>query len=752
MTVAKLMQNGELRVKGIDTRLPLVTDGLVAHYPMDGTTKGVANNNILDYSTWKIGTSGNQTGFEQNGDGNSIVEDVGPFGESQAIWQSLGNDTTSDADGGWNGSSFAIDRTKKYRHSVWIRRKVTGNGTGYFGCLGYSVYNITANTVNTNPYFWNGSFSNNDWLLFVSYVYPSDIGNIVPIDDAGIYNTTKTKLSSIGTFKFSPTATTNNHRTYLYYSTIATTNQQWVYPRVDLCDGTEPSIDDLLSGEGNVINISSGDNYTLTNDGVAVEEATTNIIHGFPNPNIGYNITRTVSNIPNPFDDTAEVQQWEVATSSLAYNGWAFNVTAGLRYTGSIIMFDPYNVYSDSTMLHDSATDFTSKTSSIVDLGNGWKKVIKSGTAVTTKLVSHGFIFYINAIAGNKLWVSQPQIEQKAFATEYVNGSRSASGTLILPTNIGTDDFTVTGTFIPNYNSDTLPNSSYILNLGGGFKLSTYNGQPFIDGNTIAGSGNNNVHIDFNSMTGDEITYIIKRSGTTFTWRMMDSRQDITWTKVHANVATINVSNITYHGSWGGVHSNLSIYNRVLSDDEVNTIIKGTHKFTLNGLITNGINTTGEIRYIRDYINGSTANAGNHWVEIKANTQDGINIALGKVPTSNTVLTNKSYITDGVISSAYSEGSGAGLSYVQIDLGAMYLIDNIQVWHYYPDLRTYYNTRTQVSHDGVKWYDVFNSANDGTYQETINGKTHYVGGSGSSAMSAKVSGLSMNGINSTATL
>ena len=38
MTVAKLMQNGELRVKGIDTRLPLVTDGLVAHYPMDGTT------------------------------------------------------------------------------------------------------------------------------------------------------------------------------------------------------------------------------------------------------------------------------------------------------------------------------------------------------------------------------------------------------------------------------------------------------------------------------------------------------------------------------------------------------------------------------------------------------------------------------------------------------------------------------------------------------------------------------------------
>ena len=39
-TVGKLTQQGELQLAGnIDTRLPLVTDGLIAHFPMDGTTE-----------------------------------------------------------------------------------------------------------------------------------------------------------------------------------------------------------------------------------------------------------------------------------------------------------------------------------------------------------------------------------------------------------------------------------------------------------------------------------------------------------------------------------------------------------------------------------------------------------------------------------------------------------------------------------------------------------------------------------------
>ena len=763
MVVGKLKNSGELLVSGIDTRSPLITDGLVAYYPMDGTSKGIHNSNILDYSTWIIGTSGSQVGFSQNGDGNSIVEDIGPFGESQAIWQSLGNDAASDADGGWNGSNFTIDKTKKYRHSVWIRRKVTGNGTGFFGCAHNQVYNIAANTVNSNPYFWASTFPNNDWLLFVSYVYPHDIGNIVPSDDAGIYNISKTKIAGIATFKFSPTATANNHRTYLFYSTLATTNQQWAYPRVDLCDGTEPSLDDLLSGEGNVINPSSISNVTITNDGVAVEEGTTNVIpFGDFSAGLQQPYASAYAGVVSIIDDLElgrkVLKYRNTSTTGESYtNGWTTSLAVALNgqtWTSSIyVKAAEINTSVELFVMglnsSNNYVDIKSSTK-IISPSDGWVQLVTTKTFTNSTVAKITVRLDINS-AGKTIYARDWQLEQKAFPTSYVAGTRIGTGQIDVITTIGTSSFTIIGRFIPNANSDTLPNSSYILNLGGGFRLSTYNGQPFIDGNTIAGSGSNNVHIDFNSMTGDEITYIIKRSGTTFTWRMMDSRQDITWTKVHANVATINVSNITYHGSWGGVHSNLSIYNRVLSDSEVNTIIKGTHKFTKEKLITKSINTTGEIRYIRDYINGSTANTGNQWVEIKANTQDGTNVALGKTPTSSVSLSNIAYITDGIVSSSYAGGDG-GLAYVQIDLGGMYLIDNIQVWHYYIDGRTYYNTRTQVSHDGIKWYDVFNSDTDGTYQETVNGITHYVGGSGESVMKAKETGLIVNGIDTTTAL
>ena len=39
MIAARLTNDGELKLAGnINTRLPLVTNGLVAHYPMDSTT------------------------------------------------------------------------------------------------------------------------------------------------------------------------------------------------------------------------------------------------------------------------------------------------------------------------------------------------------------------------------------------------------------------------------------------------------------------------------------------------------------------------------------------------------------------------------------------------------------------------------------------------------------------------------------------------------------------------------------------
>jgi hypothetical protein len=49
---------------------------------------------------------------------------------------------------------------------------------------------------------------------------------------------------------------------------------------------------------------------------------------------------------------------------------------------------------------------------------------------------------------------------------------------------------------------------------------------------------------------------------------------------------------------------------------------------------------------------------------------------------------------------------------------------NAIVYGYASGGRTYYNTKTEVSEDGVTWTTVFDSAVSGAYAETAAGKTH----------------------------
>lgn len=231
---------------------------------------------ILNYTTWVIGSSGSQTGFTQCGETacNSIIEGPDPFGNSTAIWRTLNNDATSDSDGGWDGSSFAIDNTKLYRFSVWVKRRVLGNGTFYFGCHGFGTtngvyYNTDGTTLDTNPYFtaraWSG-LPMDEWVLVVGHIWPYTNTSTSNHVDSGYYNTAGVKIASISRdFRWHSASTSSNHRTYLYYSTDATTDQEWCYPRVDLCDGTEPSISDLLSGiDSNILKYYS-DSPTVKN-------------------------------------------------------------------------------------------------------------------------------------------------------------------------------------------------------------------------------------------------------------------------------------------------------------------------------------------------------------------------------------------------------------------------------------------------------------------------------------------------------
>ena len=140
------------------------------------------------------------------------------------------------------------------------------------------------------------------------------------------------------------------------------------------------------------------------------------------------------------------------------------------------------------------------------------------------------------------------------------------------------------------------------------------------------------------------------------------------------------------------------------------------------------INTNlNNVRYIKDCMNGGSHGASNHWVELQA-IKDGANLALSKTVTGtasekNNTTQSYTFVTDGLIdnvtgSSGYGESSVAGLQCITVDLGSTYNLDEIAVWHYWSDGRTYSDNVTYVSDNGNLWIPVINK----TEAETANGK------------------------------
>lgn len=156
----------------------------------------------------------------------------------------------------------------------------------------------------------------------------------------------------------------------------------------------------------------------------------------------------------------------------------------------------------------------------------------------------------------------------------------------------------------------------------------------------------------------------------------------------------------------------------------------GGTKFTEQGNIhiNELIEVDSGIRYIRDWISGSVVNGYNHWYEIEA-IANGINVALGKEVTTNGYLMSGSlsWVTDGTHAN-YVDCGANPKTYVQIDLGSIYDVSEIKVWHFYHDGRMYYDTKTEVSADGINWVSIFDSTGieEMYYHETIDGKTHLV--------------------------
>lgn len=242
---------------------------------------GAVDGNLIGSYQWTVG-SGSVGEFSRNGSTAENIREMGlgPHGDPQLLWKSQNIDPATggsaggftDGDGGFNTAYFKIDRSKPYRFTCCVKRNIgyvgdssTVEGHAYLGVQ--NVTNLNSDSTNTNPYFWIGDCPVPDrWYLMVGYVWPSASVNgpdpNVYQNLGGLYDmTTGERVTSepAGTsYKWATDVTTTRLRAYHYYNADTSHIQHFWNPRVEKLDGTESTLEQLISPLGGYPELDAG--------------------------------------------------------------------------------------------------------------------------------------------------------------------------------------------------------------------------------------------------------------------------------------------------------------------------------------------------------------------------------------------------------------------------------------------------------------------------------------------------------------
>jgi len=369
---------------------------------LDSSARGsYLPNSLINMNNWTV-SNGSVTGYDQNGDTaeNQRSSATNPWGDTGVIWGTF-PDGASNADGGWVTTPFNIDNTKLYRFSVWVKRtSSTTGGTFYYGmhANGDGSRRMDNGAVEGNAYWvciGTSGLVQNVWYLYVGHVYPSTTTYTGRNPDTGYYfvnNPTKQgdiNGCNIGTgdLKWSNNSTLGYHRAYHYYCADTTTRLQFYNPRVDLVDGKQPSITELvtrspiqwkdLSGNNNNGTLTNGPIFSAANGGCIVFDGVNDYVAGgnlgsfYSQGTISYWMYSTaVENYRNPF--------------STNYNG----VNVGIRFE-QYTSASPYGGFS--VVIGNDAgtyTGFSYSPSAILTV-NSWYNVVLVWNIVTNNVVGY---------------------------------------------------------------------------------------------------------------------------------------------------------------------------------------------------------------------------------------------------------------------------------------------------------------------------------------------------------------------------
>lgn len=199
---------------------------------------------------------------------NSIQRLSNPWGNFELGWRgqnhsSINTNQAFNINAGFSSQPYSVNPTKKYRFSLWINRKVLSDGTVYFGPsiplnLPYNGFKTkSTGALDANPYFASDGTSStayagngNKWVLVVGHVHPYGGATGANDPSSGYYTRVGGGITyaPISTdYIFEGTSGELGMRVFLYGSSTPGAEVQFLRPRIDLVDGTEPSIDDLLN-------------------------------------------------------------------------------------------------------------------------------------------------------------------------------------------------------------------------------------------------------------------------------------------------------------------------------------------------------------------------------------------------------------------------------------------------------------------------------------------------------------------------
>ncbi|ESW45023.1 fibronectin type III domain-containing protein [Vibrio alginolyticus] len=206
-------------------------------------------NNLLGFNGWTVG-DGIGEGWSGNNDPvNKRIIAESPYGYDEVVLEATA--TGGNGQGGWHNQYVNVDPNKTYRLSVWVK-KVNNrtDGTIYFGTSQNGHISELQGAVNNNPYFWSSDLpQQGQWFLLVGIVHPYN-STAGQTGLSGVYSpVTGERVSGGRDLQFTDANSTRlGHRTYQYYTGINGTKTQWARPRIDLLDGNEMSIAEMLLG------------------------------------------------------------------------------------------------------------------------------------------------------------------------------------------------------------------------------------------------------------------------------------------------------------------------------------------------------------------------------------------------------------------------------------------------------------------------------------------------------------------------